>query len=99
MYCSQCKHSQYVRVRGKNLLHCTRFTEPLDPDINNPTPEDLYETEELLPPCWTFANYCPFFVAERRELKTRNAYKWIMRNCDIPLSDEKQGLLAHVKLK
>lgn len=99
MYCSQCKHSEYVRVRGKTLLRCAEFAEPLDPDIENPTEEDKYEAEELFPPCWAFATYCPFFIAERRELKTRNAYKWIMRSCGIPLSDEKQGILARIKLK
>ena len=99
MYCSQCKKSQYVRVRGRNLLRCAEFSEPVDPEIENPTEEDLHEAEELFPTYWTFATYCPFFQPERRELKSYHAYKWIMRECGVSLSDEKKGILAKVRLK
>lgn len=81
------------------MLRCAEFSEPVDPEIENPTVDDLREAEELLPSYWTFATYCPFFHPERRELKTRNAYKWIMRDCGIPLSDEKKGVLAKIRLK
>ena len=81
------------------MLRCAEFSEPVDPEIENPTVDDLREAEELLPSYWTFATYCPFFHPERRELKTRNAYKWIMRDCGIPLSDETKGVLAKIRLK
>ena len=96
MFCSQCNRSQYVRIRGKNLLHCAEFSEPLDPTIENPTALDRQEVKELFPPSWTFATYCPFFRPERRQFKARKAYRKEMQNSQIPLSDEKKGLLAHI---
>jgi len=96
MFCSQCNRSQYVRVRGKTLLHCDEFSEPLDPDLENPTAQDRQEVLELLPPSWTFATYCPFFRPEQRQFKARKAYRKEMHTCQIPLSDEAKGLLAHI---
>ena len=97
-FCSQCKRSTYVRVRGKNMLRCAEFSEPLDPSIENPTEDDLREVEELLPTNWTYATYCPFFQPERRQYRTRKQYREMMRLSNIPLEAEKDGILAHETL-
>ena len=94
-YCSQCKKSKYVRVRGKNMLRCEEFSHPeLDNEETLP-----HENEELLPPNWTYATHCPFFVPEKREYKTRRGFRKALQECDIPLEEEAKGVLAHVKLK
>ena len=77
------------------MLRCAEFSHPeLDDEETLP-----YENDELLPPCWTYATHCPFFVPERREYKTRRGYRKIMQECGIPLEAEVLGILAHVRLK
>ena len=94
-FCSQCKKSTYLKVRGKNMLRCAEFSHPeLDDEETLP-----HENEELLPPCWTYAKFCPFFEPEKREYKTRRGFRKAMQECDIPLEEEQLGILAHVKLK
>ena len=94
-YCSQCKKSQYVKSQGKTLLRCAEFSHP-ERDNEETLP---HENDELLPPCWTYATHCPFFVPERREYKSRRAYRKLMQECEIPLDEERIGVLAGVSLK
>jgi len=94
-YCSQCKKSQYVKVKRKTMLRCAEFSHPeLDDEQTLP-----YENDELLPPCWTYATHCPFFVPEKRQYRSRSSYKSEMFRCGISMQEEKHGLLAHVRLK
>jgi len=94
-YCSQCKKSQYVKVKRKTMLRCAEFSHPeLDDEQTLP-----YENDELLPPCWTYATHCPFFVPERCEYKSREAYRRAMWDCGVPMEEEQIGLLVHVRLK
>ena len=76
------------------MLRCAEFSHP---ELNND--ETLaHEHDELLPPCWTYATHCPFFVPERREYRTRSSYKSEMRRCGISMREERLGILASVRL-
>ena len=95
LYCSQCQHSKYIRLHGKTMLRCAEFSHPeLDNEDTLP-----YENDELLPTCWTYATWCPFFQAEKRQYRSRSSYKSEMFRCGISMQEEKRGLLAHVRLK
>ena len=59
LYCSQCKFSKYVEADGKRGLRC----------------EQLHGDEDLLPVGWTYATWCPFFQAEKRQYRSRRSKK------------------------
>ena len=83
LFCSQCKFSKYVEADGKRGLRC----------------EQLYDEDDLLPVGWTYATWCPFFQAEKRQYRSRSSYKSEMFRCGISMQEEKRGLLAQVRLK
>ena len=83
-YCSQCEHSEYVRDNGKTKLLCHELSKPEDP--------------EVLATNWTYATYCPFFQPEKRQYRSRSSYKSEMFRCGISMTEEKHGILAHVRL-
>ena len=58
-----------------------------------------YDEEDLLPVGWTYATWCPFFLPEKRQYRSRSSYKSEMFRCGISMQEEKRGLLAHVRLK
>ena len=82
-FCSNCRHSNYVVANGTRGLRC----------------ELLHDEEDLLPVGWTYATWCPFFQAEKRQYRSRSSYKSEMFRCGISMQEEKRGLLAHVRLK
>ena len=68
IYCSQCKHSQYVRHKtktdDKNMLHCERY---VDRGLGCYMPTDARH-----------AQYCPFLEPEKfsqKLLKNKVAYR------------------------
>ena len=86
LFCSQCKFSRYVMLRGQKKLFChQRVAFGLSPYI----PTDC-----------TNAETCLEYQQERwrENLTTRTDYVHKMQKCGIPLFLEKQGRLARIQL-
>ena len=85
-YCSTCRHSKYVVTNNQKRLHCKqREAFGLKPymDVNATNAEDCLD-------------YDPERI--RDSLTSRSAFLQAMKKCDIPLSEEQNGILAQVKL-
>ena len=85
-YCRRCKHSKYVVLKGEKKLFCQQR---LAFGMSGYMPPDASDAEECLdfdPEQWQDA------------LTTRHAYQQAMKDCGIPLEDEKKGVLCKVVL-
>ena len=86
LFCSSCRHSKYVVENGMRKLYCPqREAFGLRPYIAT----DCTDAEECLdfdPERW------------RESLTTRSAYLQAMSKCEIPLDEERTGLLSQEKL-
>ena len=85
-FCSSCRHSKYVLANGIRKLLCKqREAFGQKPYIDT----DCTDAEECL-------DYDPECL--HAALTTRPAYLLAMSKCNIPLSEERPGLLANEKL-
>ena len=86
IFCSACNHSRYVVTAGKKKLYCMQ--------------REALGISPYLPTNATDARECLDFDPENRmnNLTTRNQYTHSLRKCQIPLEEEKFGLLADIKL-
>ena len=85
-YCSTCRHSKYVLANNIRRLLCRQ--------------REAFGQNPYIDTDCTDAEVCLDYDPEqlRAALTTRPAYLQAMTKCDIPLSDERHGLLAHEKL-
>ena len=86
LFCSSCRHSRYVLVKGERKLHCD-VLEAFGQRPNLPT--DCRNAED-----------CLEYDRERwrDSLTDRRDYLRKMRKCKIPLFLEKEGVLRREKL-
>ena len=85
-YCRKCKHSKYVMRKGVKQLFCEQR---LAFGMSGYMPADATDAEECL-------DYDPEYW--RDALTSRHAYQQAMKDCGIPLEDEKEGILCNVPL-
>ena len=87
-YCSSCKHSKYEQDGlGRRYLHCAQ--------------REAFGQKPRMPTDSRDAEECLDYVPERMRdaLSTRHKYSQMMRDCGIPLSEEKGGVLCEVRLR
>ena len=85
-FCSTCRHSKYMVANGIRKLLCKqREAFGLNPYINTDC---------------TDAEFCLDYDPEnwRDNLTTRSGFLQAMTKCDIPLSEEKKGILSNEHL-
>ena len=88
MYCSSCRYSKYaLDGLGRLFLRCEQRV--------------AFGLKGRLPTDCTDAEECLDYVPERMRdaLSTRHKYSQMMRDCGIPLSEEKGGVLSEVRLR
>ena len=85
-YCSTCRHSKYVLANNIRRLLCRQ--------------REAFGQKPYIDTDCTDAEVCLDYDPEqlRAALTTRPAYLQAMTKCSIPLSEERQGLLAKEKL-
>ena len=85
-YCSTCRHSKYVLANNIRRLLCRQ--------------REAFGQKPYIDTDCTDAEVCLDYDPEhlRAALTTRPAYLQAMTKCGIPLSEERQGLLAKEKL-
>ena len=85
-YCSSCRHSKYVVTNNQKRLHCKQ--------------REAFGVKPYMDVQATNAEDCLDYYPERIRdaLTTRSAFLQAMKKCDIPLSEEQNGILAQVKL-
>ena len=85
-YCSTCRHSKYVLANNIRRLLCRQ--------------REAFGQNPYIDTDCTDAEVCLDYDPERLQaaLTTRPAYLQAMTKCGIPLSEERQGLLAKEKL-